>query len=137
MPSRVVAFSYPSQTVYSIQDTPMSMSGTLFSSIEPTERLSLANSYDASLNVFLIVDKATNRRCLIDAGYGNEKSKLLSRLAALGVAPDTISAEFITHIHPDHVGGLTLPDGKPAFHDIGCVCLTLARNLPTGQRRVR
>jgi len=115
LPSGVVAFSYPNQTVYSIQDTPMSMSGSLFSSIEPTERLSLANSYKASLNVFLIVDKATNRRCLIDAGYGNEKSKLLPRLAALGVAPDTISAVFITHIHPDHVGGLTLPDGKPAF----------------------
>lgn len=117
LPSGVVSFTYPNQTVYSIQDVPMSMSGTLFSSIEPTERLKLASSYKASLNVFLIIDKTTNRRCLVDAGYGNEKSALLSRLSALGIAPDTISAVFITHIHPDHVGGLTLPEaeGKPAF----------------------
>ena len=95
----------------------MSMKGTLFSSIESTAHLKLASEYQASLNVFLIIDKATKRRCLIDAGYGNDKSALLSRLSALGIAPDTISAVFITHIHPDHVGGLTLPDaeGKCAF----------------------
>ena len=107
---------YPgSRTIAAIQDRPMTMPGSLFRSIDPGETFEPADSYRASLNVFLIRDEPSGRHALIDAGYGKADSRLLERLAELNLRPEEISAVFITHIHPDHVGGLTTPEGRPAF----------------------
>lgn len=51
---------------------------------------------------------------LIDAGLGAPFSQLLPRLAELGVTPQDLKLVYITHLHPDHIGGL-LKDGKPTF----------------------
>ena len=109
------AFQYQRKIVYSLQDAAMSMPDKLFSRVGTGEPVNLEPSYEASLNVFLIVDRSSGRRCLIDAGYGNEKSKLRRTLAALKIAPASIEAIFITHIHPDHVGGLTTEEGTAVF----------------------
>jgi glyoxylase-like metal-dependent hydrolase (beta-lactamase superfamily II) len=63
---------------------------------------------DASINAFLI--KYENKLILIDAGatelVGPTAGKLPESLRAAGAPPENITDVFITHIHPDHTGGL-------------------------------
>ena len=113
--SGMAAESYPGPDIVSIQDSPMTMSGRLFRSIRRREDLRPAVSYRASLNVFLIRYPKTGKLALIDTGFGRAECALLKQLAKLKIKPEDISAVFITHIHPDHVGGLTTPDGKAVF----------------------
>src|SRR6266404_4756508 len=63
---------------------------------------------DASVNAFLI--KYENKLVLIDAGsselVGPTGGKLPQSLRAAGAPPENITDVFVTHIHPDHTGGL-------------------------------
>ena len=67
---------------------------------------------------------------LIDAGNGNGKQRpvllahhefatdFLDRLASVGVQPEDVDVVVVTHLHPDHAGGLTVADGntwRPTF----------------------
>jgi len=114
-PDGVFTYPFPDRKITVIQDLSMTMPGTLFKSINPQEKIRPADSYSASLNVFLIQDQTSGKNCLIDAGYGKPSSRLLQRLARMKLTPADIDEIFITHIHPDHVGGLTSPDGKILF----------------------
>jgi len=49
---------------------------------------------------------------LFDTGLG--QGGLQSALAEIGVTPDAIDVVVITHMHPDHIGGM-MRDGAPAF----------------------
>ena len=55
---------------------------------------------------------------LIDTGYGRSGPATAGRvpaaLAAAGVAADEIETVLVSHLHPDHVGGLS-PDGTAAY----------------------
>ena len=95
--------------VLSLLDRASRMPGSLFHSAE--EKIELESSYRSSINVFLLTCR-DERRALIDAGFG---PGLLKELTARKIPCESISAVFITHIHPDHVGGLVLEDGRPAF----------------------
>jgi len=59
-------------------------------------------------NVLLV--HLRNEWLLFDAGAGGFSAPTIGRLlpvmAAVGVTPEQISAIFISHAHPDHVGGL-------------------------------
>src|SRR3546814_15257975 len=59
-----------------------------------------------------------NKRVLIDTGTGGALApttgKLLDHLRAAGYEPAQIDEILITHLHPDHVGGVT-HDGKAVF----------------------
>src|SRR6266849_10368024 len=63
---------------------------------------------DASVNAFLI--KYEDKLVLIDAGtselVGQTAGKLPQSLRAAGAPPENITDVFVTHIHPDHTGGL-------------------------------
>lgn len=56
---------------------------------------------------------------LIDAGGAPELDEQLglgrTNLLASGIDPDGVSAVLMTHLHTDHYGGLTLPDGSAAY----------------------
>ena len=57
-------------------------------------------------------------RVLVDTGadgLGPNTGKLLQNLEARGIAPEDIDTVIITHGHPDHIGGNTDTEGKPAF----------------------
>jgi glyoxylase-like metal-dependent hydrolase (beta-lactamase superfamily II) len=82
---------------------------------------SLAKSFlksplETSFNGFLV--NTGTKLVLIDTGAGNLFSptlgKLLANLKASGYQPEQVDEIYITHMHPDHVGGL-LADGKAAF----------------------
>jgi glyoxylase-like metal-dependent hydrolase (beta-lactamase superfamily II) len=69
---------------------------------------------DASINAFLI--KYENKLLLIDTGaselVGPKAGKLPQSLRAAGAPPEDVTDVFITHIHPDHTGGLMNGNAK-------------------------
>lgn len=76
---------------------------------EMVEELGLTDGIPASMSTFLIQQDGKN--LLFDTGMGN---MLLPNLAVLGVNPEDVDAVFITHLHGDHIGGLT-KDGNAVF----------------------
>jgi glyoxylase-like metal-dependent hydrolase (beta-lactamase superfamily II) len=71
---------------------------------------------DASFNAFLF--KVEQRVLLIDTGaganFGPTAGKLRDSLVRAGVRAEEITDVFLTHVHPDHSGGLVV-DGKRTF----------------------
>jgi glyoxylase-like metal-dependent hydrolase (beta-lactamase superfamily II) len=64
---------------------------------------------ETSVNAYLV--NTGSRLVLIDAGagtlFGPTLGKLLANLKAAGYQPEQIDDVFVTHMHPDHVGGLS------------------------------
>ena len=71
---------------------------------------------ETSVNGYLV--NTGSKLVLIDAGaaglFGPTLGKLVANLKAAGYTPEQIDEIYITHMHPDHVGGL-VADGKPVF----------------------
>jgi glyoxylase-like metal-dependent hydrolase (beta-lactamase superfamily II) len=81
----------------------------------------LARSFEGdavptSVNAYLI--NTGSKLILVDTGaaklFGPTLGNLLANLAASGYRPEQVDAVLITHMHPDHVGGL-MAGGKMAF----------------------
>ena len=68
------------------------------------------STFPMATNCFLIRTHS-GKNILIDTGTGQG---LFAGLQNLGVAPDSIDAILMTHLHGDHTGGL-LREGKAAF----------------------
>lgn len=95
----------------------------MLTGITPTEtdallaRSFLLNPVQPSINCFLI--ELGGRRILIDTGAGvlfgpGNGGRLPEALAAAGVRPEQIDDILITHVHPDHIGGL-VSNGRIVF----------------------
>ena len=71
---------------------------------------------ETSVNGYLI--NTGTKLVLIDTGaaklFGPTLGKLVANLKASGYTPEQVDEIYITHMHPDHVGGL-VADGKPVF----------------------
>ncbi|MCT4323119.1 MBL fold metallo-hydrolase [Elizabethkingia anophelis] len=76
---------------------------------------------DMAMNVPLI--KTENRLILMDAGMGifadENTGFLLESLSKAGFKPEDITDVFISHAHPDHIGGLIDKSGKLVFPNAG------------------
>lgn len=71
----------------------------------------------SSVNAFLV--QGNGSTVLIDTGAGGSlgptMGRLQANLSAAGVAPDDVDTVVMTHLHPDHAGGLASPAGAPMF----------------------
>lgn len=69
-----------------------------------------------SVNAYLI--NTGDRLVLVDTGaaqlFGPTLGKLLANLSASGYRPEQVDMVMITHMHPDHIGGL-VTSGKMSF----------------------
>ncbi|RFP18843.1 MULTISPECIES: MBL fold metallo-hydrolase [unclassified Duganella] len=76
----------------------------------------LTNPVETSVTGYLVNTGA--KLVLIDTGAGNlfgpTLGKLLANLKASGYQPEQVDEVLITHMHPDHVGGL-VANGQAAF----------------------
>lgn len=76
----------------------------------------VASPLETSVNAFLI--NTGSKLVLVDTGagalFGPTLGKLLANLRAAGYQPEQVDDVLITHMHPDHVGGL-MADGAIAF----------------------
>lgn len=74
--------------------------------------LGLQDGVPSSMSCFLL--QTEGKTILLDAGLGAPFSQLMPKLNDAGVIPDSLQLIYITHMHPDHIGGL-LKDGEKVF----------------------
>ena len=71
---------------------------------------------ETSVNAYLV--NTGNKLIMIDAGtgslFGPSLGKLIANLKASGYEPSQIDDIYLTHLHPDHAGGLMI-NGEMAF----------------------
>ncbi len=74
---------------------------------------------DRHTAVIAFLVEGNGRRILIDAGsgdsLGSDTGYLLSNLVAAQVDPADIDHVLLTHLHPDHAGGLISGNGQTVF----------------------
>jgi len=80
------------------------------------KRAFLGNPVETSVNGFLV--NTGTKLVLVDTGagplFGPTLGKLVANIKAAGYSPEQVDEIYITHMHPDHVGGL-VTDGKLNF----------------------
>ena len=80
------------------------------------KRAHLSTPLETSVNGYLINTGA--KLVLVDAGagslFGPTLGSLVANLKAAGYQPEQVDEIYITHMHPDHVGGLAV-DSKTVF----------------------
>ena len=108
----IQAFPFQGCEIVSIQDTPTRFPATLFLDVANNVWKQTDSFYEASVNVFLV--RREGKTCLIDAGNDESRGSLAAKLRQNRISAEDITDIFITHIHPDHVGGL-LCSGKALF----------------------
>ncbi|WP_424630382.1 MBL fold metallo-hydrolase [Bradyrhizobium sp. SYSU BS000235] len=116
-------------TVIALSDGYIKGGEGILRNVEPdaaADVLRAANRYPPVVYVNAFVVQTIGRTMLIDTGSGSYMGRragtLASSLDAAGIAATDIDTVFLTHIHPDHIGGLTnngearFPNAEVAVH---------------------
>ncbi len=111
-PQGIQTFKFGDCKVVCIQDALMRLPARLFSDTASTGHRLSGGFHESSVNVFLV--QKDGNVFLVDAGHDQMRGSLRGKLKQAGISPEAVSGVLITHLHPDHVGGL-LWDGKPLF----------------------
>ena len=115
--SDVKKFSFSNDVeVYAIRDKSTTMKAELFTDYTKSSTLKkdkMKKEYPASVNCFVL--RYNFKTFLIDAGNFDPNGSLVTKLAAANVKPKTVDFILLTHLHPDHVGGLVAKDGSAVF----------------------
>lgn len=73
--------------------------------------------YETSVNGYLV--NTGSKLVLIDAGaaklFGPTLGQLVDNLRASGYQPEQVDEIYVTHLHADHVAGITSADGRMVF----------------------
>ncbi len=105
------ALFQPAQPIFAPGVAPAAVAQLLHDNFLPE------TAVDVSLNILVL--KKGKDIVVFDTGCGNnfgpQAGKLLQQLQAAGIQPDDVTAIFLTHAHPDHVGGLLQADDVPVF----------------------
>ena len=110
--------------VIALSDGALDLPVQLFPKADPAETAKILNQTGAptdklgtAVNAFLV--NTGDKLVLIDSGAGQLFGPTLGRFAGdlvtLGVDPATVDVIAMTHLHPDHFGGLLTADAKLAF----------------------
>lgn len=114
--------SVPGFEVWCLEDGGAVFDADVFPGLSVEEqqtRLKAADEADirTAFNAFLIKD-ADGAMTLMDTGcgghFGTNGGRLMERLAALEIAPDSIDHLVFSHLHTDHAGGAVV-DGAKVF----------------------
>jgi glyoxylase-like metal-dependent hydrolase (beta-lactamase superfamily II) len=82
-------------------------------------RARLPATVPTAVNAFVI--DSGERIVMVDTGtgasrmFGSQLGQVLTQLRAAGYQPEQIDEIYLTHMHTDHVGGLTTADGRAVF----------------------
>ena len=99
--------------VLSFQDMPNLLPKSIFSKKGKALPFPAGTKTDASINVFLI--HKNGRIYLIDSGMGGVRGEFVRLMEKLDVKRAKVHAVLLTHVHPDHIGGLVTLAGKCVF----------------------
>ncbi len=114
-------FTSGESKVVALSDGSFSFPADFWLGATDAEKDQLGNPVVIGANVY--VYRANGRVFLFDAGAGNAAfitsqfdtvGRLPRDLEAAGIAPESITDVVITHMHPDHFGGVVF-DGAPLF----------------------
>jgi glyoxylase-like metal-dependent hydrolase (beta-lactamase superfamily II) len=101
----------PVQPFWASEATPDELNSALEAAFLPTDHVM------GYYNVVLI--DTGKEVVLCDTGFGKllpaTAGRLVSELAVAGYHPNQVTAVLLSHVHPDHFGGLIGADGKPVF----------------------
>lgn len=88
------------------------------------------------LYVNVLVLRIGTEVAIIDAGFGDVSNPRLGwvvrGLAQAGIAPEEVTAAFLSHAHSDHIDGFTTREEKPTFPNAAFYPLKAEKDFWTG-----
>jgi glyoxylase-like metal-dependent hydrolase (beta-lactamase superfamily II) len=109
--------------ITALNDGAIDLDPSLYPKADKDEALALlkaahrAPKMPTSVNAYAINDGKT--LTLVDTGaskaFSPTTGNIAPNLAAAGIDPAQVDAVFLTHLHPDHAGGLVTAEGTAAF----------------------
>lgn len=114
LPDGVAQYEMDGFTVTWIRDNaqPRMNQVSLFSNVPEEVAQEFAGGIPSSMSAVVI--QQNGKIALFDTGMGSANSMLLPSLDSLGIAPEDVDYLCITHLHGDHIGGMS-KNGAPVF----------------------